>query len=451
MAKLANVTIPETAEGLAEFLTDDANRAAVFANAETSAEFLTAYNKAVNKGDAVARQVSESVAATMTEFMRDNGLVGGAPDQSSVDQFIASAPGTSAQAAAAYNPAAPGAAADKLGFASLGEFARAIWHKSPPRSDDLRAKLAGLKEISNAYSSVDPATGGFLIPEEMRSAILSLALEQSIVRSRATVITMQSLTQSVPFVDVKTHVGSLFGGMVWYWTPESGTIQTSEAKFGRVKLEANKLTGAAAVPNELFQDAPALSSWLMAAVPQGLAFYEDDAFLNGNGVDQPLGVLQGPGLVSVTRDSAGLVTTADIVNMYSRMLPQSLSRAVWVVNQTVLPSLLTLTIDVGTGGSAVGIVNIAGTPFMTILGRPLLITEKVPALGTASDINFIDFGYYLLGDRQAVSMESSSHNRFLEDETSLKVIERVDGRPWMQSAITPRNGSTLSPYVRLAT
>lgn len=450
MPKL-KMNVPDTAEGLAEFLADDTNRAEVFATAESSAEFLTAYNRAVNKGDAVARQVSESVAATMTEFMRDNQLTGAAPNQTELDAFIRSAPGSSAQAAAAYNPNAPGAAADKLGFASLGEFARAIWHKQPPRSEAMLAKLAGLKEITNAYSSIDPATGGFLIPEEMRSTILSLALEQSIVRSRATVITMQSLTQSVPFVDVSTHVGSLFGGMVWYWTPESGTIQTSEAKFGRVKLEANKLTGAAAVPNELFQDAAALTSWLQAAIPQGLAFYEDDAFLNGNGVDKPLGVLQGPGLVSVTRDVTGEVNTSDIVNMYSRMLPQSLGRAAWVVNQTVLPSLLTLTIDVGTGGSSVGIVNIAGTPFMTILGRPILITEKVPALGTASDINFIDFGYYLLGDRQAVSLESSSHNRFLEDETSLKVIERVDGRPWMQSAITPKNGSTLSPYVRLDT
>lgn len=449
MTKLKNV--PDTAEGMAELLADDARRSEVFASADTAAEFLTAYNKAVNKGDAISRQVSESVAATMTEFMRDNGLTGAAPNQVELEAFVKQAPGTSAQGNAAYNPNAPGAAADKLGFNSLGEFARAIWHKQPPRTEAMQAKLAGLKEITNAYSSIDPATGGFLIPETMRSEILSLALEQSIVRSRATVITMQSLTQSVPFVDVTTHVGSLFGGMVWYWTPESGTIQTSEAKFGRVKLEANKLTGAAAVPNELFQDAPALTSWLTAAIPQGLAFYEDDAFLNGNGVDKPLGVLQGPAVVSVTRDVASEVNTSDIVNMYSRMLPQSLGRAVWVVNQTVLPSLLTLTIDVGTGGSAVGIVNIAGSPFMTILGRPILITEKVPALGTASDINFIDFGYYLLGDRQAVSIESSSHNRFLEDETSLKVIERVDGRPWMQSAITPKNGSTLSPYVRLAT
>jgi hypothetical protein len=35
--------------------------------------------------------------------------------------------------------------------------------------------------------------------------------------------------------------------------------------------------------------------------------------------------------------------------------------------------------------------------------------------------------------------------------TAFRVIERVDGRPWLQSAITPQNnGATLSPFVKLA-
>ncbi|RLC56945.1 MAG: phage major capsid protein, partial [Chloroflexi bacterium] len=65
------------------------------------------------------------------------------------------------------------------------------------------------------------------------------------------------------------------------------------------------------------------------------------------------------------------------------------------------------------------------------------------------DINFIDFGYYLLGDRQEMRAESSAHAQFTSDQTVFRVIERVDGRPGPQSAITPQNGSTLSPFVSL--
>ena len=86
---------------------------------------------------------------------------------------------------------------------------------------------------------------------------------------------------------------------------------------------------------------------------------------------------------------------------------------------------------------------------MTLLGRPLILTEKVPTVGDAGDIGLYDFGFYLIGDRQAVSVESSEHSRFANDETELKAIVRNDGRPWIQSALTPANGDTLSPFVLL--
>ncbi len=181
------------------------------------------------------------------------------------------------------------------------------------------------------------------------------------------------------------------------------------------------------------------------------AWHTDQAFLTGSGVGQPLGIIDCDADIAVTRDTGSQVNSSDIFNMYARMLPQSLGSAVWVINQTVLPQLLSLTIDVGTGGSAIGLIQqIGDSPFMSLLGRPVIITEKVAALGTARDVNFIDFSYYLLGDRQAVSMDTSPHSRFMQDEFELRIIERVDGRPWIQSALTPVNGDTISPVVSLA-
>ena len=80
----------------------------------------------------------------------------------------------------------------------------------------------------------------------------------------------------------------------------------------------------------------------------------------------------------------------------------------------------------------------------------MIITEKVPALGEAGGVSLIDLGYYLIGDRQAMTVESSPHYRFQNGETSFRFITRVDGRPWLKSALTPRNsGPTLSPFVKL--
>jgi HK97 family phage major capsid protein len=467
------VTIPTDAEGLQETLSDDKKRQKIFENAGTSKAFLAAYAKVMNKGNVLGAQVSEQVAAAVTDIMKDYGVVG-RPDQTSQTSFevnvntgptnwVNSGLGqgaprwsmTPGMRNAIYNKDLPTTQLDGL-YNGLGQMALDVHAHRSNRSVKNPEAWAKVIEITNAYSETDPSTGGFLVPEEMRAMLMSLALEQSIMRSRATVITMSSLTTSIPYVDATTHVGSVFGGMVFYWIGESSTITATEARFGKVKLEANKLVGGARVPNELWADAPALTTWLQAAAPMGLAFYEDVAFINGNGVDQPKGILESEALIQFDRTTTDLLVPADVYGMYARMLPQSLMNGVWLVNQTLLPEIFSLVQPVtniaGTenvGGGPVNILDITSAPRMSLLGRPLIVTEKVPALanGAGNDIVFIDPTYYLIGDRQGVSLDYSEHSRFMNDETELRIIERVDGRPWVSSPLTPLNGDTVSPFV----
>jgi HK97 family phage major capsid protein len=91
-------------------------------------------------------------------------------------------------------------------------------------------------------------------------------------------------------------------------------------------------------------------------------------------------------------------------------------------------------------------------PPVSILGRPVIFTEKLPTVGTTGDICFADLSYYLIGDRQVMQASSSEHYQFQNDKTAFRIISRVDGRPWLQSPITPKNNSasTLSAFVQLA-
>jgi HK97 family phage major capsid protein len=138
--------------------------------------------------------------------------------------------------------------------------------------------------------------------------------------------------------------------------------------------------------------------------------------------------------------------------MYSRMLPSSLARAVWVAHIDTFPELATMALAVGTGGGPIWLNNGVEGPPMTILGRPVIFTEKAETVGTAGDVNFVDFGYYLIGDRQIMQAETSPHFKFQNDQTAVRFIQRLDGRPWLESALTPLKGSnTLSPFVKIAT
>lgn len=447
------LAIPQTVAEMQEIL-NDKRKAAEYIAAGQFTEVMDAYSEITRPkfADQVADQlnaffdgkniIEDRVESALDKVLKTHGVnrpTLGAPD-----------PGTGAHANAHYNPMAPGVAMDEIGFMNIGDFARTVFGKNP--SSAARDQMSRAQQVMNAYSSLDPATGGFLIPETMRSEVAELALEQEIVEPRATVITMNSLTMLVPYVDQTTHSGSLFGGMVFYWTPESGALTPTEAKFGRMKLEAQKLTGLARVPNELWADAPALSSWLMRAMPRGIAFFKDQAFLTGNGVGQPLGILNSNAAITITKETgqaASSLVTENILGMYARLLPQSQDNAVWVANPSTFPQLMSMSISVGVGGAPVMLMDLHSKPNMTLLGRPVIFTEKVPALGALGDIGLYDFSFYFVGDRQAVSLESSSESRFANDETELRVILRCDGRPWIQQPLTPANGATLSPFVLL--
>jgi HK97 family phage major capsid protein len=396
----------------------------------------------------VKRQVQETVGAYLAEAREQNVIppVDLTPESVASGQYKlgAKVPST---------PNAPGRKLEGI-FDSSAEFLQAVYHQSEtlPNRDVLAGKRDKARAIQNSFGSTIPSDGGFLIPDNLRNQLLSLALEGSVVRSRASVIPMDSLRVPIPTVDDTTHASSVFGGVIAYWTEESAALTESQATFGRVVLDAKKLTTLAHVPNELIADAYAFEAFIGRAFPEALRYFEDVAFISGSGAGEPLGFRNGSALVSVTRAGGGNdVDWVDIVGMYARMLPTSLDSAVWVCSPAVMTSLLQLTVSGATiplwltGGQAID-----GAP-MSILGRPLIVTEKVPTSGTAGDLNFVDFSQYLIGDRQSIQAMSSIHYRFNQDQTSYRLIERVDGRPWLSTALTPRNGgSTLSPYIQLS-
>ena len=451
-----NLAIPTDPDALLADLSDDAKRKALLEDPKAFGAYIANYADAVNKRDtAISDQVKDQVSATLATWLKDNEaeLLGGQSAHPGVNASIK---------AAGYNNRAPGAKVDNL-FDDLPDFLQSTWHRAdeflsraPGQLDARREKLGKHRDIQNSFGSVVPADGGFLIPETMRSQLLQIALESAVVRPRATVIPMESLRVPIPMVDSTSNVSSVFGGVIAYWTEESAALTESQGAFGRVVLDAKKLTAFAVAPNELVADASAFGGFIGTAFPKAIAWFEDIAFMKGTGVGEPLGFIGNGNTATVTQTAesgqgANTLVWENIVKMYSRMLPTSLGTAVWIADIQTFPQLATMALSVGTGGAPVWLNNGVEGPPMTILGRPVIFTEKANVLGTAGDITFCDLSYYLIGDRQSMMAASSTDYRFGNDQTAYRVIERVDGRPWLQSAITPQNGgATLSPFVNLS-
>ena len=484
---MGKLKVPTDGDGLRELLSDPARLKAHFSPEAiadgTTKEFLDSYAAIyAKKNPDVQDDVKTQVQSALFDMIRDNGggrspLLDLAGNGKAPISFRAGRPSLDLSAdgsgavsrgrGAVYNKWSPGAQFEKTyreedRFGSIGEYCQAIREEARPSAannrKDLLQKLENVRQFQNSFGSEEPGAGGFLIPEIMRSELLQLALEDTVVRSRATVIPMSTLRVPIPTVDDISHTSSLFGGVQFYWAEESASLTESQATFGKVVLDAKKLTGFFKVPNELLADAPAFSGWFDSRIPAGLAWAEDVAFLTETGDGTPQGVISCPAAVIVNKEvgqASGTIVWENIVSMYQRMLPSSLKTAVWVADIGTFRELATMALSVGTGGGPIWIGSYGGpngtdVPPMTILGRPVIFTEKVPALGTTGDISFLDLSYYLIGDRQSVAVASSDQYAFQNDQTAYRIIERVDGRPWLQSTLTPHNGgNTLSAYVQL--
>lgn len=354
------------------------------------------------------------------------------------------------------------------GALALGEFLLARLVRIANRKDDgfapQRTELVSASHrILDAMSERVPSEGGFLIPENLRANLLQLALESSIIRKRALVVPMDSLRVPFPAIDDTSHQGSVYGGVTAYWTEEGASLALSAPAFSRVVLDAKKLTAFTSIPNELLQDnaEAMLDVWIRNSWPQAISWFEDDACINGNGVGQPQGFLYSPAAIKVATASVHVITFADLVTAYCRMLPAALPGAVWLMSPDVKAQLLQMAVTASSTTVAppvwlTGLQAIDGEP-STLLGHEVVVSEKMPSstssnTTTAGALSLVNLKYYLLGDRSSLQLAVSDQYQFQNDMTSYRMIERLDARAWPQSPLQPRNGGpTLSPFVLVDT
>jgi HK97 family phage major capsid protein len=136
--------------------------------------------------------------------------------------------------------------------------------------------------------------------------------------------------------------------------------------------------------------------------------------------------------------------------MWSKLLPYSTDKAIWAFSPSVVPQLLQL--QDGANRSIFISLDQGATksPTWALLGRPAIMTEKLPILGSRGDLMLIDPSCYIIGDRMSIEIAASEHVNFLKNQMTWRVVERVDGQPWMDRPITLQDTtSQVSPFVAL--
>lgn len=341
-------------------------------------------------------------------------------------------------------------------FGSLGEQLSCVVRAgSPGGSVDAR-----LYNAATGMGETVSSDGGFLVQQDFTNELLQEVFETGMLASRCRRIPISGNANGIKIngVDETSRASTRYGGILGYWVDEADEKTASKPKFRKIELNLKKLIGLCYATDELLADASALEAFIRQAFVGEFGFLLDDALINGSGAGQPLGVLNAGSLVSVAKEAGQGATTIEvenIVKMYARRFASQTANYAWYYNQDIEPQLYTMSLAVGTGGSAVYMPpgGISSAPYGRLMGLPAMAIEQCATLGTVGDIILANFqNGYVLAEKGGVQADMSIHVRFIYDESCFRFVLRVDGQPVRASALTPYKGTnTQSHFIALET
>ena len=331
------------------------------------------------------------------------------------------------------------------GFESAGAWMMAVKKAGQTGEIDSKFKNAA------AYEKVGE-DGGFLVPEEISSAILKKMGGDDSLMAKTTAIQVGGNALTIN-VDENQPWN---GGVQAYWTAEGATITESKPAFKQASWRLQKLAALVKATDELLEDATALESYIMASAPNAFVYQVNKAILTGNGIAKPLGIINSPFTVTQAAEggqSADTVVAANVLKMYSKMFPLSRQTAAWYIHPQVEEQLRIMQDPEGHYIYLAPGSQMNQTPYGSLLGRPVIpMMGGMPALGDVGDIIFADLSYYYMIRKAAgVKSATSIHLHFDKEITSFRFSMRLDGKCPYQAPVTTENGSyQMSAFIQLA-
>lgn len=290
----------------------------------------------------------------------------------------------------------------------------------------LQAMRTNFRQISNVLQEgIDPQ-GGYLVPDEYDKRLIDILTEENVMRTLGTNITTSG--------EHKINIAATKPAAAWI--EEGGTLTFGDATFDQIILDAHKLHVAIKVTEELLYDnAFNLENYILTQFGKALSNAEEDAFINGTGVGQPLGILAetGGAQVGVTSASSTKVTADEIINLVYSLKRPYRKNAVFLANDVCVAELRKLKDN---NGQYLWQPSLqAGEPDR-VLGYKVYTSPYFPvptAGGTA--VAFGDFSYYNIGDRGTRSFAELKELFAGNGMIGFVAKESVDGKLVLPEAI----------------
>lgn len=280
--------------------------------------------------------------------------------------------------------------------------------------------------------------GGFLVPPEVSDTLIPLRDATGVLRQLFTTQPIESDT--IRFVAQDS-------GLAVAWTAEFAEKIQSDLSFSEFETHVYTAAGLATVSNQLLKDAKwGVDRLITTDLAKRFVSLEEQAFINGSGSGQPLGIMNTPGVISIPYTEASPKQQA---------LLDKVNEAITEVQTQFLGFPDAIVMHPRTWGWLAGSHNAEGvyllgagasgtrrkpgeaipgygggtTPRGELFGLPVYTTPNVPTgLGDAKNESAVivgDFSQGLILDREGIVTDTSSHVFFTSNQTVFRSEERL--------------------------
>lgn len=262
--------------------------------------------------------------------------------------------------------------------------------------------LRGLTLEGKAMSTAVAADGGYLVDPQTAETIKSTLSTTASIRAIANVVNVDATSFDVLIDHTEMGAG---------WATEAANLaETDSPQIDRITIPLHELSALPKASQRLLDDSAFdIEGWLAGRIADKFARSEADAFVSGDGIDKPTGIMTYPSVDNdvwawgnlgyVATGVAGEIGGPDaVIDLVYALGAEYRANAAFVLNSRTAGIIRKLKDADGRFLWSDGLA--AGEP-ARLLGYPVLIAEDMPDAGAdATPIAFGDFSAgYTIAER----------------------------------------------------
>jgi len=296
--------------------------------------------------------------------------------------------------------------------------------------------LRGLEMEGKALGTAIAADGGYLVDPQTADTIQNTLSSTASIRSIASVVNVDATSY-----DVLVDHSEMGAG----WATEASAVtETDTPKIERISIPLHELSALPKASQRLLDDSAFdIEGWLAGRIADKFARAEANAFIDGDGIDKPTGLLSYGTVANdswtwgslgyVPSETAGGITRADpIIDLVYALGAEYRANATFVMNSKTAGHIRKLKDN---DGRFVWVDGIAVGEPARLLGYRVLIAEDMPDI--ADDAMSVAFGDFSAG----YTVAERPDLRVLRDPFSAK--------PHVLFYATKRVGAAVSDFAAI--